>query len=72
MNFNDHDPPHFHAKYRNYQIIAEIETGIIEGKFPKRALSLVLEWYEKNKDLIMQNWNSIKETGNFTKIQPLD
>lgn len=72
MNFNDHDPPHFHAKCGNYQIIAEIETGIIEGKFPKRALSLVLEWYEKNKDLIMQNWNSIKETGNFTKIQPLD
>ena len=46
MNFNEHNPPHFHAKYGDYQIIVEISTGVIEGKFPKRALSLVLEWFE--------------------------
>lgn len=72
MNFNDHNPPHFHAQYGNYQVIVEIGAGVIEGKFPKRALRLVMEWYEKNKDLLMQNWYSIKETGKFTKIQPLE
>jgi len=72
MNFNDHNPPHFHAQYGDYQIIMEIDTGIIDGKFPKRALRHVMEWYEKNKELIMQNWNSIKKTGEFTKIQPLE
>ncbi len=72
MNFNEHNPPHFHAQYGNYQVIVEIGTGVIEGKFPKRALSLVMEWYEKSIDLLMQNWHSIQETGKFTKIQPLE
>ncbi|MDI6793388.1 MAG: DUF4160 domain-containing protein [bacterium] len=72
MNFNDHNPPHFHAEYGGYQIIVEIESGVIEGKFPRRALRLVMEWHEKNRDLIMQNWHSISESGEFTKIQPLE
>ncbi len=38
MIFNDHNPPHFHAEYNGFEITVEIESGIIEGKFPKRAL----------------------------------
>ncbi len=26
MNFNEHNPPHFHAKYGDYQIVVQIET----------------------------------------------
>lgn len=72
MNFNDHPPPHFHAKYGNYQITIEIKSGILQGKFPKRALRLVLEWYELHKDELLANWNSIQETGEFSKIAPLE
>jgi len=43
MVYNDHAPAHFHAKYGEYKITVEIETGIIEGKFPRRALNSVLE-----------------------------
>jgi hypothetical protein len=72
MNFNEHNPPHFHASYGDYKIVVQIESGIIEGKFPKRALSHVLEWYEMHKEELLQNWNSIIETGKFTKINPLE
>ena len=72
MNFNEHPPPHFHAKYGDYHISVEIQTGIIEGKFPKRALKLVLEWYELHKDELFENWNSLRKTGEFQKIQPLE
>jgi hypothetical protein len=72
MNFNDHPPPHFHAKYGNYQITVEINRGVVEGKFPKRALKLVLEWYEIHRDELLDNWNSIMETGEFVKIAPLE
>lgn len=37
MFWNDHAPPHFHAKYGDYEITVEIETGVIDGKFPPRA-----------------------------------
>lgn len=72
MNFQEHNPPHFHAKYGNYEIIVEIKTGIVEGKFPKRALSLVMEWYEIHTNELLQDWELIKTTGEFNKIQPLE
>jgi hypothetical protein len=30
--------------------MVEIETGVVEGKFPRRALGAVLEWYEMYKE----------------------
>lgn len=72
MNFNEHNPPHFHAKYGDFEMIVEINSGIVEGKFPKRALNLVMEWYEIHKDELLQNWELIRTTGDFNKIQPLE
>jgi hypothetical protein len=46
MYWNDHSPPHFHAKYGSYEIVVTIGTGVVEGKFPKRALQHVIEWSE--------------------------
>ena len=72
MNFNDHNPPHFHARYGDYELVVEINSGIIDGKFPKRALSLVFEWYEIHKEELLQDWELIRTTGEFYKIQPLE
>ena len=43
MYWEDHAPPHFHAKYGGYEITVDIKSGVVEGKFPKRALKHVLE-----------------------------
>jgi hypothetical protein len=42
MNFNDHNPPHFHAKYVDYQITVVIGSGVVEGKF--RNGHLLMSW----------------------------
>ncbi len=35
MFFNDHNPPHFHVGYNEYQASVLIETfGLIEGRLP--------------------------------------
>jgi hypothetical protein len=72
MNFNDHNPPHFHASYGDYEITIEINSGIVEGKFPKRALNLVMEWYELHKEELLENWMLIASSGDFKKIKPLE
>lgn len=46
MYWGDHLSPHFHARYGEYEITINISTGVVEGRFPKRALRHVLEWYE--------------------------
>ncbi len=45
MYYNDHAPPHFHAKYGEREMKVNVKTGeIIEGSLPTRATRLVLEW----------------------------
>lgn len=44
MYYRDYNPPHFHTKYGDYEIIVSIEGKVLEGKFAKRALQLVIEW----------------------------
>jgi len=34
MFWNDHAPPHFHARYGEYEITVNIDNGVVEGKFP--------------------------------------
>ena len=72
MYFNEHNPPHFHAKYGEYKIIVYIETGVIEGKFPKRALKMVLEWYELHKDELLENWELCANRQQPKPIPPLE
>ena len=72
MYWNDHLPPHFHAKYGEYEITVNIETGIIEGKFPKRALKLVLEWYEYHKEELIENWELCRSKEMPKPIEPLE
>ncbi len=72
MFFNEHNPPHFHAEYQGFKVSISIKDGIVEGKMPKRALKLIFEWLEIHKDELTENWKSIKETGDYNKIEPLN
>jgi hypothetical protein len=38
MNFNDHLPPHFHARYQDQEVTIDIESGMVTGKMSKRAV----------------------------------
>ncbi len=68
---NEHNPPHFHAKYGDYAISVEIETGIIEGRFPKKPLRAVLEWYEIHKKELLEDWKLASKSQPLNKIKPL-
>nr|VFJ77910.1 MAG: protein of unknown function (DUF4160) [Candidatus Kentron sp. FW] len=72
MYFNEHNPPHFHAEYNEYKASISIKTlGLMEGKLPSKVMSLVVEWAQEHQDELLENWNSIKETGKYHKINPL-
>ncbi len=50
MYWNDHNPPHFHAKYGEHEMLIGLNGVVIEGKIPRRALSMVLEWLALHRD----------------------
>jgi len=43
----------------------------MEGELPAKALSLVVEWGQEHQEELLANWNSLRKSGQFHKIQPL-
>jgi hypothetical protein len=71
MFVNEHNPPHFHVKYQEYEATIEIENGVIKGILPRRALSLIYEWLDLHKDELIENWQLLIERKSIRKIDPL-
>ncbi|MBI9084202.1 MAG: DUF4160 domain-containing protein [Desulfobacterales bacterium] len=73
MFYDDHNPPHFHARYGQYKISFEINTlRVLDGKFPPRALGLVVEWAALHQDELLQVWELAKNREPLMKIEPLN
>lgn len=73
MFFNDHPPPHFHARYGEFEATIAIETlEMIEGDLPNRALILVREWAMIHTDELRENWRLCRTNSVPEKIEPLE
>ena len=72
MFFNDHVPPHFHARYGESEATINIETlEIIQGQLPRRALNLVREWAMIHRVELFENWQLCRRNAQPEKIEPL-
>jgi hypothetical protein len=69
MYYRDHAPPHFHARYGAYSVVVEIESGVVQGRFPPRALRLILEWLELRKDELRRDWERARAG---QPLEPID
>jgi Domain of unknown function (DUF4160) len=72
MNWADHPAPHFHARYGDFEITVEIASGVVAGKFPKRALRAVLDWLDEHKAELMTNWDLATSRKALMSIAPLE
>jgi len=70
--YNEHNPPHFHAKYGEF--LAEIDImslQILKGELPKHAKTLVLEWADEHNEELMQDWELARQKAELKQIEPL-
>ena len=66
---SEHNPPHIHAIYNDDVAAIDFMTGeVLEGFLPPKALNMVREWIEFNRDEIQKIW----ETQEFKKLPPLE
>ncbi len=72
MFHREHGPPHFHANYGEYEITVNILTGVVTGRFPRRALRHVLEWYDLHQRELLENWELAQQRLPLNKIPPLE
>jgi hypothetical protein len=71
MNYNEHNPPHFHAFYGDFEISVEIKSGAVKGSMPKRALKMIFEWLELYKEELLEDWELSQNRKTLLKIPPL-
>lgn len=72
MYYHDHAPAHFHADYGNYSVRVYLESEVVEGTFPRRALSSVLEWYLLHRDELWEDWRLAAKRSPLRSIAPLE
>lgn len=73
MYYNDHSPPHFHAKYGGEQASIRIDTGLIlEGTLGPRALRLVDEWRLLHQSELLDDWRRAQARQPLMRIEPLE
>ena len=72
MFFDEHNPPHFHARYGREKASIEINSlGVLEGYLPPRVLGLVIEWASQHREELLVNWEKIIRNNQPKKIEPL-
>ena len=73
MYYNDHAPPHFHARYgAERATIAVRELVVTEGRLPPRVLGLVVEWAAQHRDELLADWSRAARELPLVPIAPLE
>jgi hypothetical protein len=72
MFYNEHNPPHFHAIYNEYEAEFDINTlEIIAGDLPKRVRNLVIEWAIDHREELIADWDLMRNDTKPNPIAPL-
>ena len=72
MYFEDHNPPHFHARYGEFEIAINIkDLSVLHGEMPPRALGLIIEWASLHKKELLADWDLLTSDQAPKKIDPL-
>jgi hypothetical protein len=72
MFFDDHGPPHFHARHASGQAKVRIDTlEVIESTLASRQLRLVLAWVELHREELAENRRRARAGETLNSIDPL-
>ena len=72
MHYEEHGYPHFHAAYGGHKISVEVESAIVRGTFPTRALRHVLEWAQLHRAALLVNWQLARQGEPLERLAPLE
>ena len=65
----EHNPPHIHCVYGDYEATFSIKTGLMElGRFPSSGQKLVFEFINRYRSELLEMW----ETEIYKKLDPID
>lgn len=69
--FDEHNPPHIHARYQGRKAAFDFEGDVIAGEFPPRQSKLVAAWVIMRAEELLANWELLQRAGKPYRIEPL-
>ncbi len=73
MFYNEHEPPHFHARYGSQKArFALDDLRMLEGDLGPRARGLVIEWASHHQAELRENWERAARHQPLQSIEPLE
>jgi hypothetical protein len=69
MFYNDHSPPHLHARYGRARAIVRLSDGeIIAGELPPTAARMVRDWTLARRADLEENWRRARAHEQLERI----
>lgn len=72
LYYREREAPQFLALAGPFTATVDIETGAVRGRFPPRALGLVLEWRERHLAELRDNWRRASARLPLYAVPPLE
>ena len=72
LYWRDHNPPHIHFTYGDYEGSISIIDRIVDGKAPAKVIMKVNQWIDFNEDEILTMWEKAQRGEKIGKIKPLE
>lgn len=72
MNFEDHAPPHVHARYDGREAMVGIDPAVVlRGKLPPRVIGMLVEWATQRRAELLEDWLLARSRSPLRPIAPL-
>ncbi|MFZ2278748.1 MAG: DUF4160 domain-containing protein [Prosthecobacter sp.] len=71
MFYDEHLPPHFHARYEGERAAFTLDGTLMEGEMTGQAYRLVREWAAIHPAELNENWNLAEQHLPLKRIPPL-
>jgi len=69
---SQHNGPHVHAQYAEFEMSISFDGNIIAGSFPNKQRKLVEAWVALHEDELKAAWKAYNENGEIIKIKGLE
>ena len=67
----DHNHPHIHFTYGEYEGYISIIDRVVEGKAPAKVIAKINEWMDLHEKEILTLWEKAQRGERLNRIEPL-
>ena len=71
LYWRDHNPPHIHIEYGEYQCSMSISDRVVNGQIPLKIVTKVNEWMNLHEDEILALWYKAQRGEKLNRTDPL-